>query len=155
MNPYADFVMQVDHHMGQILTTLKEEGISDNTIVIFTSDNGCSPEGNFEVLGKHGHDPSAIYRGHKADLYEGGHRVPFIVQWKNKINPNSKSNETICLTDLMATASAIVNDSLKNNEGEDSYNLLPVLFENKLGGSLREATVHHSINGSEDLRYLR
>ena len=68
MNPYADFVMQVDHHMGELFEAVKKAGIDDNTIIFFTSDNGCSPEGNFGALKKFGHDPSAGFRGHKADI---------------------------------------------------------------------------------------
>ena len=85
INPYADFVMQVDHHMGELLAALKEHEIDDNTIVFFTSDNGCSNQANFDVLKEHGHDPSAGFRGSKSDVYEGGHRVPLIVRWPSKI----------------------------------------------------------------------
>ena len=81
INPYADFVMQVDHHMGELLKTVKMAGIDENTLVFFTSDNGCSPEGNFPLLKEKGHDPSAGFRGHKADIYEGGHRVPLTKQF--------------------------------------------------------------------------
>ena len=80
INPYADFVMQVDHHMGELFAALKENGLDENTLVIFTSDNGCSPQANFKLLRSKGHDPSGGYRGHKADIYEAGHRVPFIVR---------------------------------------------------------------------------
>ena len=90
LNPYADFVMQVDHHMGQLLASLKESGLDDNTLVIFTSDNGCSPEANFALLEEHGHYPSGKYRGHKADIYEGGHRVPFIARWPGQIEANAR-----------------------------------------------------------------
>ena len=151
-NEYGDFVLMVDDVVGQIINAVKEKGIEENTLIIFTSDNGCSPMADFTELEKYNHDPSHIYRGHKADIYEGGHRVPFIVQWKNKIKPNLKNNETICLTDLMATCAALVNDTLAQNEGEDSYNLLPLLLNNEFSNPLREATVHHSINGSYSIR---
>ena len=81
LNPYADFVMQIDHRVGKLNGLLDQLGISENTMVIFTSDNGCSPQAKFEVLGEKGHDPSGVFRGHKADIFEGGHRVPFIVKW--------------------------------------------------------------------------
>ncbi|MCK4853164.1 MAG: arylsulfatase, partial [Bacteroidales bacterium] len=77
INPYADFVMMIDDYMGQLLETIKTSGIEENTIVFFTSDNGCSPAAKFEVMLKKGHNPSYVFRGHKADIYEGGHRVPF------------------------------------------------------------------------------
>ena len=150
MNPYADFVMQIDHHMGQILTTLKETGIDDNTIIIFTSDNGCSPEGNFTELAKHHHDPSAIYRGHKADIYEGGHRVPFIVRWPAKIKGSQKSYATACLTDIYDTMRDITKQPKKNNAGEDSVSLMPA-FKGKTKTE-RTYLISHSINGSFAIR---
>ena len=151
-NEYGDFVMMVDDVVGKISAALAENGISDNTILIFTSDNGCSPMANFEELAGFGHDPSHIYRGHKADIFEGGHRVPFLVRWPEKIAANSKSDETICLTDLLATCAAVVQDTLRDNEGEDSYNLLPALLQDSYSPPLRDATVHHSINGSYSIR---
>lgn len=151
-NEYGDFVLMVDDVVGHIIKTLKENKIEENTLIVFTSDNGCSPMADFEELEEVGHDPSHIYRGHKADIYEGGHRVPFIVQWKNKIKPNSINNETICLTDLLATCAGIIGDTLNVNEGEDSYDLTPYLFNQKISEPIRPATVHHSINGSFAIR---
>tara|TARA_B100000575_G_C22726653_1_gene436231 strand:+ start:120 stop:374 length:255 start_codon:yes stop_codon:yes gene_type:complete len=81
--------MQIDHYMGRINKLLDQLGISDNTIVILTSDNGCSPEAKFDVFTKKGHDPSGVFRGHKASIFEGGHRVPFIAKWPMKIQPGS------------------------------------------------------------------
>jgi len=127
MNPYADFVMQVDHHMGELMASLKEVGIDDNTIVIFTSDNGCSPEGNFDVLKKYGHDPSGGYRGHKADIYEGGHRVPFVVRWPGKIKGGQKTNALACLTDLYDTMRELTEQPTQDQAGEDSFSLMGVL----------------------------
>lgn len=80
LNLYADFVMETDHAVGRILQKLDELGIADNTIVVFTSDNGCSPQANFAQLAEKGHNPSYIFRGMKSDLFEGGHRVPCIVR---------------------------------------------------------------------------
>lgn len=152
INPYADFMMQVDDYVGQLMQTVLEQGITENTIIIFTSDNGCSPQADFEVLASHGHDPNAGFRGHKADIYEGGHRVPFIVKWPAKIMPNTTSDATISLTDLLATCSDLVDVSLKDNEGEDSFSLVS-LFENRGADTYeRTATVHHSINGSFAIR---
>jgi arylsulfatase A len=101
MNPYADFVMQTDGHMGELFTALKEAGIDDNTLVFFTSDNGCSNQANFEKLAEFGHDPSGGFRGHKADIYEGGHRVPFIARWPKGIKAGQKTSALACLTDLL------------------------------------------------------
>lgn len=85
LNPYADFVMQIDHHMGELRDAVKQAGLEGDTLFVFTGDNGCSPEANFPLLREHGHDPSGSYRGHKADIYEGGHRVPLIMCWPGQI----------------------------------------------------------------------
>lgn len=152
INPYADFMMLIDAYMGQLTKTIKEAGIEENTIVIFTSDNGCSPQANFEILKAKNHNPNYIYRGHKADIYEGGHRVPFIVKWPKKIAKGITSNETICTTDFMATCAEISGHKLSDNEAEDSYSLMPILNQEKLSKPFREATIHHSINGSFAIR---
>ena len=93
-----------------------------------------------------------MFRGHKADIFEGGHRVPFIAKWPDRIEKGSVSDEVICTTDLMATCADIVGYTLPDNEGEDSYSLVPVFEQVRLGHPLREATVHHSINGSFAIR---
>ena len=152
LNPYGDFVMMIDAYMGQLEKVIKEAGIEENTIVIFTSDNGCSPAAKIDELEKEGHHPSYIYRGHKADIYEGGHRVPFIVKWPKKISEGFVSNETICTTDLMATCADIVGYSLLDNEGEDSYSILPLIEQTKIDKPVREATIHHSIYGKFAIR---
>ncbi|WP_222845846.1 sulfatase family protein [Flavilitoribacter nigricans] len=151
-NAYGDFVLMVDDVVGQVRRALEANGIAENTLVIFTSDNGCSPMADFEELATFDHNPSYVFRGHKADIFEGGHRVPFLVQWPRTIPQGSVSDETVCLTDLMATAAAILQDSLSAGEGEDSYNLLPLLEGQTLSAPVREATVHHSINGSFSIR---
>ncbi|MCR9293263.1 MAG: arylsulfatase [bacterium] len=145
MNPYADFVMQVDHHMGQLLRVLKDCGIDDQTLVIFTSDNGCSPEANFEVLKGFEHDPSAGFRGHKADIYEGGHRVPLIVRWPRRIEGGRKSNALVCLTDIYSTLEDIVEQPRKSLGGEDGFSLVPVFDGQDSSG--RDTLISHSISG--------
>lgn len=152
LNPYGDFVMMIDHYMGQLAATIKGAGIEENTIVIFTSDNGCSPTANFDVLEQKGHAPNHIFRGHKADIYEGGHRVPFIVKWPDLIEKGTTSDQTISTADFMATFADIIGLPLQDNEGEDSYSLLPIFEQKELETPLREATVHHSINGSFAIR---
>ncbi|MEL7117829.1 MAG: arylsulfatase [Bacteroidota bacterium] len=152
LNPYGDFVMMIDDYMGQLAATIKAAGIEENTIVIFTSDNGCSPTANFDVLEQKGHAPNHIFRGHKADIYEGGHRVPFIVKWPDLIAKGTSSDQTICTADFLATFADIVGVPLQDTEGEDSYSLLPIFEQEKLETPIREATVHHSINGSFAIR---
>ena len=150
MNPYADFVMQVDHHMGQLFAAVKAAGIDDNTIVFFTSDNGCSPQANFEVLSEYEHNPSAGFRGHKADIYEGGHRVPLIVRWPHGIKAGQTTDALTCLTDLYATLREITGQETEDLGGEDSFSLLPV-FD---GGEHTERTslISHSVGGSFAIR---
>ncbi len=151
-NFYGDFVLQVDDVVRQVIAALEKQGIRENTMIIFTSDNGCSPRADFEELAAVGHDPSDVYRGHKADIYEGGHRVPFIVSWPDRMKGNFKTDETICTTDFMATAAAMVGVDLPDNAGEDSYSFLPVLLQEDYQPPLREATVHHSIEGRFAIR---
>ena len=143
-------MMMIDDYMGQLQSVIEDAGIEENTMIIFTSDNGCSPRAKFEELEEKGHYPSYHFRGHKADIYEGGHRVPFIVKWPNRINPGSQSNTTICTTDFLATCAEITNQTIDENVGEDSYSILPLLLQKE--GYQRKATVHHSINGSFAIR---
>ena len=98
------------------------------------------------------HYPSGVFRGYKADIFEGGHRVPFIAKWPEVIKPGTQNDQTICTTDLLATIAAIVDYKLKDNEGEDSYNMMPLFKSEEIDGTFREATVHHSINGSFAIR---
>ncbi len=150
-NPYGDFVLQVDFTVGQVMNALEHHGIEDNTLFILTSDNGCSPEAQYDELEKFGHDPSYVFRGHKADIFEGGHRIPFIVRWPAKVKAGTVSDQPVCLTDLMATCAAIVGETLPDSAGEDSYNILPVLLGEDIEPA-RKATVHHSVNGSFAVR---
>ena len=151
LNPYADFVMMVDALIGKIIEALDENGILDNTILIFASDNGCSPWADFPYLAEHGHNPSYVFRGYKADLYDGGHRIPCMVQWPARIKPHVVG-QTVCLTDFMDTFAALTGYRLKDNEAEDSFSLLPALLDANHNEQIREATVHHSINGSFSIR---
>ncbi|MFY0653104.1 MAG: arylsulfatase [Cyclobacteriaceae bacterium] len=152
LNPYADFMMMIDDYMGQLNRAVKEAGIEENTLIVFTSDNGCSPAAKIDEMTAKDHYPSYIYRGHKADIFEGGHRVPFIAKWPQRIQKGSESKHTICTTDLAATFASIVGYTLKDHEAEDSYDMLPLFDEEQIDGSFREATIHHSINGSFAIR---
>lgn len=151
-NLYGDFCLMVDDVVGQVMDALEANGISDNTIVIFTSDNGCSPEADFEELASFGHNPSYLFRGHKADIYEGGHRIPLIVRWPDGIKAGSVCSDTTCLVDFMATCAEIVGVELPDDAGEDSVSNLPLWQGKGVDRSLREATVHHSIDGSFSIR---
>lgn len=151
INDYADFVMQVDDTVGRVLAALDAGGIADNTLIFVTSDNGCSPTANFKALAAKGHFPSYHFRGYKADIFDGGHRVPFIARWPGKVAAGSHSDQTICLTDFMATLADIVDVKLPDDAGEDSVSILPALLA-EAKAPLREAIVHHSINGSFAIR---
>ncbi|MEQ8790706.1 MAG: arylsulfatase [Pirellulaceae bacterium] len=151
LNAYADFVMQTDWAIGQVLRKLDDHGLAENTLVIVTSDNGCSPQAKFEELLAKGHDPSYVYRGHKADIFEGGHRIPFLVRWPAKVKAGQVSDQLLCLTDLTATAAEIVGVQVPDDAAEDSVSFLPVLT-GEAKRPVREAVVHHSINGSFAIR---
>ena len=151
LNPYADFVMETDWAIGQVLAALERTGLAGDTLVIATSDNGCSPEAKFDELQAAGHFPSGPLRGTKADAFDGGHRVPFIARWPARIAAGSTSAEVICLNDFMATCAEILGAKLPVNAAEDSVSLLPV-FLGKATAPLHEALIHHSINGSFSIR---
>jgi arylsulfatase A len=151
LNKYADFVMQTDFCVGQLIESLKELGLLDNTLVVFTSDNGCSPAANVKELVKKGHYPSADYRGYKADIWEGGHRVPFICHWPKRVKAGSTSTWTTCLTDLIASCADLSGEKIPEDAGEDSVSFIPALLS---GGDAapRVAVIHHSIQGKFAIR---
>jgi len=154
LGSYGDYVMETDWAVGEVLKALDAAGVADNTLVIFTSDNGCSPEADVEALEQQGHFPSWELRGYKSDIWDGGHRIPFIARWPGRIKAGSRSRQLACLTDLMATCAELVGEKLPDNAGEDSVSILPAL----LGADkapLREAVVHHSINGRFAIRQDR
>jgi arylsulfatase A-like enzyme len=151
LNPYADFVMETDASVGEVLKALDTHRLADDTLVIFTSDNGCSPQAKYEELVPKGHNPSHVFRGHKADIYEGGHRVPYLVRWPGKVKPGTTSDQLVCLIDLMATCADLLGAKLPADAGEDSMSLLPALL-GKTDQPRREAVVHHSVNGSFAIR---
>jgi arylsulfatase A-like enzyme len=151
IGPYGDFVIQCDDTVGQVMEALNRNGMSENTLFIVTSDNGCSPMADFDDLAQQDHYPSYHFRGYKADIYEGGHRIPFIARWPEKVASGKVCDDTICLTDLMATVASILGADLPENAGEDSVSILPDLIGTG-SAPLREATVHHSVNGSFSIR---
>lgn len=151
LSPYGDFTMQVDATVGAVVKALAEQGLAENTLVLVTSDNGCSPAANINEMIEKGHRPSYHFRGHKADIYDGGHRVPFIVRWPGKVAAGASCDQTVCLTDVMATCAEIVGAKLPRDAAEDSVSMLPALL-GKANRPLREAIVHHSINGSFAIR---
>jgi arylsulfatase A-like enzyme len=151
INLYADFVMETDDAIGQVIRAIDAGGIGDNTVVVVTSDNGCSPSADFETLAAHGHNPSYVFRGMKADIFDGGHHVPFMVRWPAVVKAGSVCDQYICLLDFMATAADITGTKVPDTAAEDSVSFLPAL-KGATDQPLREAIVHHSINGSFSIR---
>ena len=140
---YGDFVTMVDHAVGQILQTLTSKGLAENTLVIFTSDNG--PFWTPTLVQKHQHKAVGPLRGMKADAWEGGHRIPFIVRWPEKVASGSTSNALTTLTNLMATAIDLVGVDFEINPVPDSHSILPILLgEKELS---QEVAIHHSSRG--------
>jgi arylsulfatase A-like enzyme len=126
--PHGDFIHQLDWVVGELLTTLDKLGVADNTLVIFTSDNGPETTSVIHMRADHAHDGARPWRGMKRDSWEGGHRVPFLVRWPGKVKPGATSAQLTCLTDVMATVAAITGANLPDNAAEDSFNLLPALL---------------------------
>jgi arylsulfatase A-like enzyme len=151
LGAYADFVAQTDHAAGEVLAALDRHGLARNTLVIFASDNGCSPEADYPDLLKKGHNPSYLFRGAKADIYEGGHRVPFLVRWPGVVKPGGTSGQLVCLNDVFRTCADAAGAAVPDAAGEDSFSLLPVL-RGEMSAGLRTAVVHHSVNGSFAIR---
>jgi arylsulfatase A len=143
--PRGDQVVLADWCTAEIVAALDRLKISDNTLLIFTSDNGPRK-------GVFGHKSAGDWRGYKGSIFEGGHRVPFIARWPAKIKAGSISNEVTTFTDLMATCAALAGTSVPNNAGEDSYNILPAFFGEITDKPIREATIHHSGGGEFALR---
>jgi arylsulfatase A-like enzyme len=142
---YGDFVAQVDDSIGQALTAIDHAGLATNTLVFFASDNG--PVWYPEDVKKFGHDAAGGWRGMKGDIWEAGHRMPFIVRWPAKIKAGTTSAETICFTDMLATFAAVSGGGLPLGVGEDSYNLLPTMLAEPHASPLREALVMESSQG--------
>lgn len=149
ISPYADFVKQVDHDVGRLLDALVKQGLDQNTLVIFTSDNGCSTAAKIPELQKAGHEPSYIYRGQKADLYEGGHRVPFVVRWPGHVKAGV-SDALVGQIDFMATFAELTGAIVPTTQGEDSVSFLPVLKGEQ--PNIRRSIISQSINGSFAIR---
>lgn len=118
----ADMVSELDWSVGEVLKTLERLGLAQNTLVIFSSDNGAGP------TNEDGHHPNGPWRGKKSQLWEGGHRVPFIARWPGRIVAGTTSDDLVCLVDMMATAAAVAGEKLPDGAAPDSFNLLPTLL---------------------------
>ena len=151
---YGDFVTEVDWSVGQITAALERTGLANDTLLIFTSDNG-SPQrdgttnmsGPIGSVKATGHDPSRPWRGMKSDAWEAGHRVPFIARWPGKIASATTSDEPIILTDFMRTISKLVDYQLPDDAGEDSFDFLHVLLGKKSNKPVHDFLIHNAGNG--------
>jgi arylsulfatase A-like enzyme len=155
--------VETDAFVGAILDALDRTGMAGNTLVLFTSDNGglyhyweareSDDVKHYKVRGRaahiqeFGHQGNAHLRGTKADIWEGGHRVPFIVRWPGRTPAGATSDQLIELTDLLATSAAIVGAPLPPGAGPDSRNILPALLAEKPARPVRDFAVHHSLWG--------
>lgn len=147
---YGDYVQMVDDEVGKVLQTLDNLGLSENTMVVFTSDNGPYWRENF--VQKYNHKAAGEFRGMKGDAFEGGHRVPFIVRYPGKVRPGSLSNATTTLANLMSTCSELVGNHSPKFETEDSYSILPVLTEKATVAANQPAVVNSSSRGFLNIR---
>ncbi|RHW36144.1 arylsulfatase [Lysinibacillus yapensis] len=150
IGPYGDFVLQLDHYIGEIIAKLKENDLFDNTIFIFTSDNGASALADFVALKEHGHNPSYIFRGLKGDIWEGGHREPTIISYPAMIQGGTVCNHMISLSDIYRSIAEIIGTEIPDDAAEDSISNVP-LWKGK-NEPVREDIVHSSANGGLSIR---
>lgn len=150
LNLFADFVMETDAVVGRVLDALEKSGAAENTLIIFTADNGCAPYIGVEDLEKMGHYPSGPLRGYKADAWEGGHRVPFMVRWPGVVKPGSVCSQLVYQADFLRTFADVFGVKLPDTAGEDSFSLMPLLK----GGDkpIRQNAVSASIGGTPAVR---
>lgn len=145
LNAYGDYVMQTDAVVGDILKTLDDAKLADNTFVLISSDNGCAPYVGIDELASKGHYPNWPYRGFKTDIWEGGHRIPFMVRWPNVVPGNSTCPQLVQQVDTFATIAEILKITLTEDVAEDSISYLPLLIGRNL--PTRTTAVNQSING--------
>lgn len=151
--PHGDFIFEFDQVVGELMDTLDRLGIADNTLIMVSSDNGPEVFSVFNMRRDYEHDGARPWRGFKRDNWEGGHRIPFIVRWPEQIEAGTKTNQTICLCDIMATCAALVGAELPQNSAEDSFNILPVLLgEQPEEEPIREHTLHQTISLALSIR---
>lgn len=147
---YGDFMMETDWHVGRILDFLEQQQLAENTLVVFSSDNG--PETTWKERTKRfEHHSNGIFREGKRSIYEGGHRVPMFVRWPAKIAAGSRCDDTVCQTDLLATLAEVVEQELPPNAGEDSTSFYPHLLGRQTGS--RPPIIHHAANGRFAIRH--
>jgi len=146
---YGDFMVETDYWVGQIQKALEERGIYDNTMIIFSSDNG--PENTYPKRWElHKHDSNHMLRGGKRDIYEGGHRVPFLISWPKGFKGGQKFNQPVSQIDLFATFADLLGDKLSKDEAEDSFSFAAAFRNEK--PSKRSPMIHQSSSGQYAIR---
>lgn len=147
--PRGDMVHQVDWMVGEVRDVLQEYGVLDDTLFIVTSDNGGRTSSFYghDFAEYYGHKTNGDWRGQKADIWDGGHREPLIARWPKHIEAGITSDETVCLSDLLATIAGITGTPLPENAGEDSYDMSPLFSDSEIDSPIREATIHQSGQG--------
>jgi len=149
--PHGDFIAELDFVVGELLATLDRLGVAENTLVVFTSDNGPETTAVVHMRADQGHDPARPWRGMKRDDWEGGHRVPLLVRWPGHAKP-SVLERTVCLTDLLATCAALTDTPLPRNAGEDSFSFLSALKGVPDSRPQRPFTLHQTIKNDLSIR---
>jgi arylsulfatase A-like enzyme len=142
--PHGDFIHELDYIVGALMTALDSLGLAGNTVVMLSSDNGPETTSVIHMRADYGHDGARPWRGVKRDQWEGGHRVPFIVRWPGKIQSGSTSDQSVCLTDIMATCAAMTGAPIPGDAAEDSYNILPLLLSQANNVAYRPYTLHQT-----------
>lgn len=153
MGAYCDFVLETDHTVGQVLQALEQTGLDRNTLVFFTSDNGCSitPSNSSQLAKEYGHYTSANLRGHKGSSFEGGTRVPFIVRWPGTVSAGSTCDRMVCQIDTMATVADLLDIEMPDEAGGDSVSFLPLL-KDPTAPTRRETLILHNYYGEFSFR---
>lgn len=152
--PHGDFLFELDHIVGELMQDLERLGVADNTLVMFSSDNGPETTSVIHMRADYQHDGARPWRGVKRDDWEGGHRVPFIVRWPGHVKADTTSDQLVCLTDVMATVAAIIGAKLPRDAAEDSFNLLPVL-KGTAAGPIRPYLLTQAFGGARSLSIRR
>ena len=154
---YGDFIHEMDWSVGQVLDALDRRGLTDNSLVLFSSDNGAVQMGHrpADVVDYSGHRANGPLRGQKTEAYEGGHRVPLLARWPGHIRAGSASASLVALTDVLATVSELLDKPLSADAGEDSFSFLHVLLDRPPSRAVRDTLVMSSMQGLWAIRQAR